>query len=269
MKFQCNICGSKLASEKLKNDHVKKYHDTAFISEDTNGYQYCSLGVQHTKNFERHMLKMHPDKQPAASGAVLSPSPASVNHPFRMTVYGPSDCGKTTFWSRFVTENKQGFELIIVAYNQWVPAFDTIQHLVTFVPGIPDNLHTDDVKRGYDKVLIIFDDLMADVCRSKNVTDIFTKGSHNRGISAIQVVQDLFPTTAKRGVQQRLNTDYVVLFNSNINKSQVERLSSQMYPFDKQMMLKLYCDVVSSAPYAKLIIDVRPCLPAATYHTTL
>ena len=133
----------------------------------------------------------------------------------------------------------------------------------------PDNVHSDDVKRGHDKVLIIFDDLMSDVCCSKSVTDIFSKGSHNRGISAIQVVQDLFPTTAKRGVQQRLNTDYVVLFNSNIDKSQVERISSQMHPFNKRMMLKLYCDVVSSAPYAKLIIEVWPCLPAATYHTAL
>lgn len=267
MKFQCNTCGSKLPSEKLKNDHVKKYHDPAFISEDPNGCQYCSSGIQHSKNFQRHLLRLHPDKKPTYLNPVLSPSPAYVNHPFRMIIYGPSDCGKTTFWSRLVVENKQEFELIIVSYNQWVPAFDAISHLVTFVRGIPDNLHSDDVKRGCTKVLIIFDDLMSDVCCSRSVTDIFTKGSHNRGISAIQVVQDLFPTTAKSCVQQRLNTDYMVLFNSNINKSQVERLSSQMYPFDRQMMLKLYCDVVSTAPYAKLIIDVRPCLPTATYHT--
>ena len=101
---------------------------------------------------------------------------------------------------------------------------------VKFVSGVPDNLDEESFKEGHANVLIIFNDLMEQIPAREDVTILLNKGSHHRGISAIRIVQDLFPTTSKRGVKQRINCDYFVLFNANTNKAQISRLGSQMLP---------------------------------------
>ena len=117
-----------------------------------------------------------------------------------------------------------------------------------FVSGVPDNLDDESFKEGHANVLIIFDDLMEQITAREDVTNLFNKGSHHRGISVIRVVQDLFPTTSKWGVQQRINCDYFVFFNTNTNKAQISRLGSQMLPMSKVALLHLYCHIMAGPP---------------------
>jgi hypothetical protein len=82
--------------------------------------------------------------------------------------------------------------------------------------------------------LFILDDLLKDVY-SRQVCDLFTKGSHHRNISVILITQNLF----HRGRYCRdisLNATYLVLLKNVRDKTQFAYLARQMYPEDSDSL---------------------------------
>ena len=96
---------------------------------------------------------------------------------------------------------------IVWCYGIWQPAYDRLKARdVKFIEGIPDTSDWNVDRRR----LIILDDLMSET--NSGVTDLFTKGSHHRNMSVIQVTQNLFPKKKEQRTIS-LNSHYIVVFN--------------------------------------------------------
>jgi len=100
---------------------------------------------------------------------------------------------------------------------------------------------------------VILDDLLNDVY-SKQVYDMFTKGSHHRNISVILIIQNLF----HQGRYCRdisLNAKYLVLLKNVRDKNQFMFLARQVYPENSASFYKAYLDA-TQRPHGYLLLDL-------------
>ena len=111
----------------------------------------------------------------------------SFKLPFSMLLSGSSGAGKTTFVKRLLVNIDQMFdqipEKIIWCYGEFLPDFVEIsQHIlqIQFIEGIPSNIY--DLFDSTKQSSLIMDDLMEQSAGNTQVTQLFTKGSHHRGI---------------------------------------------------------------------------------------
>jgi hypothetical protein len=78
--------------------------------------------------------------------------------------------------------------------------------------------------------LIVLDDLLNEAY-SRDMCDLFTKGSHHRNISVILITQNLFHQGRfSRAIS--LNAKYIVVFKNVRDKNQFAYLARQVYPED-------------------------------------
>ncbi len=78
---------------------------------------------------------------------------------------------------------------IIYCYGEYQKEFEKL-HNVDLVEGFPPNL--DDLTRGHDQSIVVLDDLMSECSKDQRVSDLFTRGSHHKGISVFYLTQNLF-----------------------------------------------------------------------------
>ena len=104
-------------------------------------------------------------------------------HPFTMTVSGPTSCGKTT-WIKKLLQNvliKPAPTRIIWLYRRWQPLYDelrnTVRPLIEFIQGIPLTLADDNFVPTRDNNLIVLDDLMSTASKDTRITELFTVAS--------------------------------------------------------------------------------------------
>jgi len=112
---------------------------------------------------------------------------------------------------------------------------------VSFHEGVPQNFGNEHGKQ----CLIILDDLLNEVY-SKDVCDLFTKGSHHRNISIILIAQNLF----QQGRFYRdisLNAKYSVALKNVRDKSQLQYLARQVHPEDSDSLYKSYLEATETA----------------------
>lgn len=187
-------------------------------------------------------------------------------HPFTCTIAGPTQSGKTVFVQRllkalpyYVTPLP---ERIVWAYGvKNEEQFERIRKSaapreIEFVDTIP-SLH--DFSREENNLLIV-DDMMGDVARSKSMADLFTKGCHHHNVSIILILQNLF----HQGVSMRdlhCSTNYLVLFKNPRDCSQVLHVQRQSFPNSKNFLLEAYKDACSK-PHGYLIIDYHQSTPS-------
>ena len=62
---------------------------------------------------------------------------------------------------------------------------------IQFVEGFPNDLY--DMTDAHDSSMVILDDLMSQCSNDQRVVDLFTRGSHHRGITVLFLTQNLFP----------------------------------------------------------------------------
>ena len=118
-------------------------------------------------------------------------------HPFSCILSGPSGSGKSSFTLRLLqhldslrTEpNFSGGIIWCYSEKSAVPRqnLPSIHKNVSFHEGVPQNFGDD---LGIP-CLILLDDLLNEVY-SKDVCDMFSKGSHHRNINVILITQNLF-----------------------------------------------------------------------------
>lgn len=173
------------------------------------------------------------------------------HHPFSCVVNGPSGCGKTE-WIQMLLHHADAVienipEKIIWCYNQWQPAYSTIQG-VEFIEGL----------RGLDALsgrshLVILDDLMMEA--DKSVMDLFVRGRH-RNISVIFVTHNIFyKTPALRTI--KLNSNYMTLFKNPCDTSQILSLGRQIFPGSSKHLEEAFKDATQKQ-YGYLFLDLRP-----------
>jgi ABC-type dipeptide/oligopeptide/nickel transport system ATPase subunit len=120
--------------------------------------------------------------------------------PFTCIVSGPTGSGKSSFCIKVLQnldtlcteQNFDGGSIWCYSERTAVPSQQlvTLKRNIKFHKGIPANFIN---AQGRPK-LIILDDLLNQVC-SKDVSVLFTKGSHHRNISVILITQNLFHQT--------------------------------------------------------------------------
>ena len=135
--------------------------------------------------------------------------------PANFYVCGQTQAGKSHLTRRMLRHLEELFypvpTKIIYCYGEYQKKFDELPSNVELMEGLPDNLN--DMVRDHDSSLVVLDDLMSECSNDQRVADLFTRGSHHRGISVLYLTQNLFPP-GKLSRTISLNSHYFVIFRN-------------------------------------------------------
>ena len=170
--------------------------------------------------------------------------------PFRMLIIGPSGSGKTNTLLH-VIDKFHPIEKIYL-YSKDPHAFIEYSNDVNDVLEDINNYN----KKRNKKVLIIFDDMIADIMRSEKfkaiVKELFIR-CRKLNISIVFIMQSYFRTPK----DARLNSTHYILMkigNKKDLKSIAEENSGHL---DFKDFLKIY-NYCTKDPYSFMIVDTRP-----------
>lgn len=172
--------------------------------------------------------------------------------PFTMIISGATGSGKTQWLLKFL---KYSDQLINPPPNKILYCFGEINSTIfelknegiTTFNGIPDE---ELIKKHQ---LLILDDLMLNV-QNEFLDLLFTRGSHNWGVSIIFVTQSLYGRDIKTA---RANSHYIVLTKNPQGLLQVRTLGSQLFPKMLNYFLEAYRDATSK-PFSYLLVNMHP-----------
>ena len=116
-----------------------------------------------------------------------------------------------------------------------------------------------DMVCGHDNSLFAQDDLMSQWSNDQRVADLFTRGSHHRGISVLYLMQNLFPP-GKLSRTISLNYHYLVIFRNSRDSLGISTLAKQMFPGRTDYLMESFRDA-TSRPYGYLVIDCHQATP--------
>ena len=111
----------------------------------------------------------------------------------------------------------------------------------------------------HDNSLVILDDLMSQCSNDQRVADLFTCGSHHRGISVLFLTQNLFPP-GKLSRTISLNSHYMLIFRNPRDSLGIATLARQMYPKNVGYLLESFNDA-TKRPYGYLLLDLHQLTP--------
>ena len=224
--------------------------------------QSCGKIFSRPDNLQSHMRQNHqhllaqPISQSEKSASMM------FQHPFTMTVSGPTGCGKTQLVKDILMKDLilPPPKRIWFLYKRWQPLYDVIAANVAqveFVNGIPPNLDSDECLDSKVRNLLILDDLMTTSTKDTKVTDLFCEGSHHRNLSVIALNQNLY---FGRDPTQRRNTQYLILFRNPVDQMPIYMLARQMYPQNARYFLDHF-NKATEKPYGHLVVDLKPYTP--------
>jgi hypothetical protein len=107
--------------------------------------------------------------------------------------------------------------------------------------------------------IVIIDDLMSELGSDKNLTNLFTKGSHHNDISIIFISQNIF----HQGSQMRtisLNCHYMILMKNPRDKAQIMALASQIYPNKTKFLIEAFNDATKNQ-FGYIKVDMKQDTP--------
>lgn len=178
--------------------------------------------------------------------------------PFTCLVVGATMTGKTRFVCDLLDKPEifdTEFSDITVCHSEWQPAYDRLKEKgVRFNQGLMD---PDELDPHFPH-LVILDDLMD--TQDRRIEQFFTRTCHHRNTSCIYIVQNMF--SQGRGHRTcSLNTQYLVLFKSPRDVSQIRVLEQQMFPGKKHYLVDSYHDACEK-PFHYLFVDLKPDTPS-------
>ena len=91
---------------------------------------------------------------------------------------------------------------------------------------------------------------------SKSVADLITNGSHDRNLTVIYLVQNVY----NKGKSQRtisLNSHYSVVFRNGRDASQFHTMANQICPSEGRWLLDAFTDATFK-PYGYLVMEYHP-----------
>ena len=180
-------------------------------------------------------------------------------HPFTCIISGPTGSGKSNFCIRFLqhldslcTETKfAGGILWCYGERSAIPSREltSLGSRVRYHEGVPKVFGS---ATGALPSLLILDDLLTEAY-SREVCDLFTKGSHHRNVSVILITQNLFHQ-GKHCRDISLNAKYLVLLKNVRDKNQFFHLARQVHPDHPDSLYKAYVNA-TERPYGYFILD--------------
>ena len=185
-------------------------------------------------------------------------------HPARVQVSGPSGSGKTNFLLNCVLDKDQPWDECIVFYTLAQPKYEILKRQfkgengVTFYHGIPEGdegdrimTHLEENNKAGLQTCLVFDDLQAQLERSKWASALATGGVHHLNLSVFTLLQQVFVNRT-----QRLQTDWLVLFDFPADKSAVLTLARQLHPEEPSLIMRMYAQA-TSRKHGWLGIDLK------------
>lgn len=122
--------------------------------------------------------------------------------------------------------------------------------------GVPDEQEVQrEARDSGGSLLLVLDDLMLSA-RGTYLDALFTRGSHNWGVSVILITQHLFMRELRIA---RNNSHYLVLMRNPVGALQIRNLGAQLFPGEAlRHFLEAYDDATAE-PFGYLLIDMHPC----------
>ena len=182
-------------------------------------------------------------------------------------VVGPTNSGKTFWVRRLLSHNMftQPVKSILYCYGVHQKAYEEMKaenlaaDTLTFHEGLPDRKMLEDLADGEHFHIVVLDDMMEEIVRSKEMQQLFTRYCHHDNITAIFVSQNIF----HQGPQARtisLNSHVIVLFSNKRDESQITTFVRQIYPRKSKRFLNVY-ETEMNHEYSYLVIDCTPSHP--------
>lgn len=170
---------------------------------------------------------------------------------FTLCVSGASGMGKTELVLHLLKNADKCMTTIptqlIICYGCRQPFYEKFKEL-----GIPVVLHEGVLQTDPPSgSLILFDDLQE---KALQISDFFTKISHHLHVSTIYITQNIF-LPQNRNIT--LNSNYIILFTSFRDRSQIKTLGAQIDPNNSQWIVKSYKDA-TKIPYSYILFDFTP-----------
>ena len=173
--------------------------------------------------------------------------------PTTIMVAAPTKAGKTTLVKSILQNADVMFEPapkeVEWCFSEKQPAYNLSN--VRYRQGLPD---VEKLKMGKHHKLIVLDDLMG---QSKNLTEIFTKGSHHWNVTIIFIVQDIFYDKKRTN---RINCQYLILLKSPGDKLTPLNLAKPMFPSNVRYFMDAY-EKATEKPHGYLLIDLEQNTP--------
>ena len=180
--------------------------------------------------------------------------------PANFYISGQSQSGKSYLVRKLLRHLNELFHpvptKVIYCYGEYQKEFDEL-HGVDFVEGFPEDLNQ--LTRGHEQTLLVLDDLMSECSKDQRVSDLFTRGSHHKGISAFYLTQNLFPP-GKLSRTISLNSHYFIVFKNPRDSLGIATLAKQMFPRRSRYLMESFHDATKK-PFSYLLIDCHPQTP--------
>ena len=134
-----------------------------------------------------------------------------------------------------------------------------IEHIPVFVHnGVPPEEMVRERAKKQQKMLLVLDDLVVGVAQHYLDT-LFTRGSHNWGVSVILVTQHLFNKELRVA---RSNSHYLVLMRNPAGQLQIRTLATHLFPGRTAHFMEAYRDACGKN-FGYLLVDMHPSSPEA------
>ena len=184
--------------------------------------------------------------------------------PANFYVCGMSQSGKTSLIHSMLKILEELFHPIptqvIYCFGQPQKEFNELIKIVPkikLVEGFPDDLY--EMINGHTNLLVILDDLMCQCSNDQCVSDLFTRGSHHRGLTVMYLTQNLFPP-GKLSRTISLNSHYMIIFKNPRDSLGISTLARQMYPHNTNFLLQSFQDATKK-PNGYLLLDSHQLTP--------
>lgn len=201
-----------------------------------------------------------PSARAMDDGKIVDYSGKIFHSPTTICISGTTGSGKTTLLYNILRHRNDVFTTpaskIVYCYSEWQDIFDEMEKNlpVEFIEGLPTIGDLEDMTKDRKHIVLILDDLMHDVARSKHIEDVFTRGSHHKNLTLIYLTQNLY-CQGKNARTQSLNTHYLLLLRNPRDVSQIATLGRQTGL--GSALVEAYKDSTSK-PYGYLLLDLSP-----------
>lgn len=188
----------------------------------------------------------------------------TFKHPTTILVAGPTQAGKTEFVIKLLHSRNDLFspipDRIHWAYGakneKQISKIQSIDNSITFSEGFPDLNDFDPSQNN----LLILDDLMEEIGKNQDCSNLFTRGSHHNNITVIGIIHNLF-NQSKYARTISLNTRYYILFKSPRDTQQLAIFGRQIFPQFKNFLPAALNYATSMRDYGYIVIDLHTQTP--------